>query len=296
MAIERYDALVARVVERGGIALALGGLDTGKTSFARMCAAVAVRLGKTAAFIDLDIGHPTIGAPGTVSMKVIREMADLEPDTLARADARYFVGAVSPQGHLLPMVVGAHRLATHARAAGASVIVVDTCGFISGTLGEVLALHTAEILHPDMVVGFQRGEELEPILGTLRRTVSAQVESLPVEPHTGMLGADERAEHRAARLRAAFEPPLHRWKVKASALVPTVPPEMDLHALDGVLVGLEDGEGHCIGLGVLEVRDGVLGMISALAEGARALRLGSMRVTTDYHTSPVDLRGLFLTD
>lgn len=284
------------MIERGGIAVALGGLDSGKTSFARMCAAVAARVRKRAAYLDLDIGHPTIGAPGMLSMKIVADTGDLENGNGSKADARYFVGSVSPQGHLLQMVTGTHRLVTHARAAGAEIIVVDTCGFISGTLGEVLALHTVEILHPDLVVGFQRGEELEPILGTLRRTVGAQVESLPVAASVTPLGVDERAEHRANRLRAAFAPPLHRWKVKPSALVPTVPPELDLHALDGILVGLEDGEGHCIGLGVLEVREGSLGMISTLAEGARALRLGSMRVTSDYHTTPVDLRALFLTD
>lgn len=284
------------MIERGGIAVALGGVDSGKTSFAKMCLGVAARIGRPAAFIDLDLSHPTIGAPGMLSMKLVRTIDDLADDALEVPDARYFVGSASPQGHLLPMVVGAHRLVTHAIAAGAKTIIVDTSGYISGTLGEVLTLHTVEILHPEMVVGFQRGEELEPILGALRRTVGAQVESLPVAPNIAPMGVEDRAEHRARRLRAAFAQPLHRWKVKPAALVPTVPPELDLHALDGVIVGLEDGEGHCLGLGVLEVRDGALGMISSLADGARALRLGSMRVTSDYHTTPVDLRALFLTD
>ena len=39
--MDLYDSFVARTVERGGTAVALGGLDSGKTSFCKMCAAVA---------------------------------------------------------------------------------------------------------------------------------------------------------------------------------------------------------------------------------------------------------------
>jgi hypothetical protein len=37
-------------------------------------------------------------------------------------------------------------------------------------------------------------------------------------------------------------------------------------------------------------------MISPLAEGAKALRLGSVRVTPDFSTSIVDLREISLSD
>lgn len=294
--MDAYDSVVARVVERGGMVVVLGGLDSGKSSFCRMCAAVAVRLGRTVAYLDTDVGQTTVGPPTTIGLKYVSTPEDLEPERLARADALYFVGATSPQGHLLPMVVGAMKLAEQARASGADLIVVDTTGLIGGTLGQVLKFYKVEGLRPDWVVGFQRGGELEPILGAIRRALPPEVDTLPVAAEAVPLTVDERARRRQASLRAAFQPPVHRWKVKASALVPAVPPEIDPALLDGLLVGMEDGKGNCIGLGILEYREDGLRMISTLAEGAKALRLGATRVTPEFSTTTVDLRDIFVSD
>lgn len=276
--------------------VALGGLDSGKSSFCKMCAAVAVRLGKTVAYLDTDVGQTTVGPPTTIGLKLIDSAEDLEPERLARADALHFVGATSPQGHLLPMVVGAAKLAAQARAWGAHLIVVDTTGFIGGTVGQVLKLHKIEALQPDWVVGFQRGGELEPILGIIRRMLPPEVESLPVDARIVPTSVEERAARRQASLRAAFEPPLNRWKVKTSVLVPAIPPDVDPAALDGLLVGMEDGKGTCLGLGILEYREDGLRMTSPQGEGAKALRLGAVRVASDFHTTNVDLRDVFISD
>ncbi|MCA1830417.1 MAG: polynucleotide 5'-hydroxyl-kinase [Actinobacteria bacterium] len=294
--MDAYDTVVARIVERGGMALALGALDSGKTSFCTMCAAVAVRLGKTVAYIDTDIGQTTVGPPAAIGLKYIARPEDVEPDALARADTLAFVGSMSPQGHMLPMVVGAVKLADQARAEGVDLIMVDTTGFISGMSAEMLKFHKIEALAPDVVVGFQRGGELEPILGAVRRALPPEVESLPVAPSVIPRTVDDRSRRRQARLAAIFEPPVHRWKVKPSVLVPPVPPEIDLSLLDGLLVGMEDGKGNCVGLGILEWHEDGLRMISALAEGAKALRLGALRVGPDFQTTNVDLRNVFLSD
>ncbi len=294
--MDLYDSVVARTVERGGTTLALGGLDSGKTSFCRMCAAVAVRLGRTVAYVDSDVGQSTVGPPTTIGLKFISTTEDLEPERLARADAIYFVGSTSPKGHMLPMVIGAMKLVEQARAAGADLVVVDTTGFIHGTQGQVLKIHKVEALRPEAVVGFQRGGELEPILGSIRRLLPPEVDALSVDPAVDPTSVEERASHRQEGLRRFFEPPLNHWKVKTSVLVPSIPPELDPASLDRLLVGLEDGKGNCIGLGILELREDGLHMMSTEGEGAKALRLGSVRVTEDYGTTGVDLRDIFISD
>jgi len=294
--MDAYETLIARVVERGGMAVALGGMDSGKTTFCKMVAAVAVRVGRTVAYIDTDVGQTTVGPPTTIGLKYIRDDADLSPEALGRPDQIYFVGDTSPQGHLLPMVVGSSKLAEEARRAGAEVILVDTGGLIGGTLGQILKFHKLEALRPDWVCGFQRGEELEPILAMVRRTMPVEVECMPIPDHIRFTTVDERIANRREKLKAAFEPPVHRWKVKPSVFIPQIPPDVDLATLDGLLVGMEDGKGTCMGLGILEYREGALRMISTVAEGAKALRLGSMRVTSDFDTSRVDLREIFVSD
>jgi len=294
--MDLYDSIVARTVERGGVTVALGGLDSGKTSFCKMCAAVAVRLGKKVAYVDTDVGQSAVGPPTTIGLKFISTDEDLHADQLARADAIYFVGSTSPKGHMLPMVIGAMKLTEQAREAGAHLIMVDTTGFIHGTQGQVLKVHKIEALRPDVVIGFQRGGELEPILGSIRRTLPPEVDALPVDESIEPTSVEARASHRQAGLKAVFEPPVHRWKVKASVLVPAIPPELDLALLDGLLVGMEDGKGNCLGLGILEYREDGLRMISTLGEGAKALRLGSVRVTPEFSTTNVDLRDIFISD
>ncbi|MFY9588833.1 MAG: Clp1/GlmU family protein [Actinomycetota bacterium] len=294
--MDAYETLIAHVVEKGGLAVALGGMDSGKTTFCKMVAAVAVRVGRTVAYLDTDVGQTTVGPPTTIGLKYVNGDADLTAEALARPDEIYFVGDTSPQGHLLPLVVGAGKLAEDARRSGADVILVDTTGLIGGTLGQILKFHKIENLRPDWVVGFQRGEELEPILGAIRRTMPVEVECLPIPDSVRITTVDERIANRREKLKSFFEPPVHRWKVKPSVFIPQIPPDVDMTMLDGLIVGMEDGKGSCMGLGILEYREGALRMISTVAEGAKALRLGSMRVTSDFDTSRVDLREIFVSD
>ena len=294
--MDAYETLIAHVVEKGGMCVALGGMDSGKTTFLSMVAAVAVRVGRTVAYLDTDVGQTTIGPPTTIGLKYVKEDADLSAEALARPDAIYFVGDTSPQGHLLPLVVGSAKLADEARRSGADIILVDTTGLIGGTLGQILKFHKIEALRPDWIVGFQRGEELEPILGAIRRTLPVEVECLPIPDTVRITTVEDRINNRREKLKAAFQPPVHRWKVRPSVFIPAIPPDVDLSLLDGMIVGMEDGKGTCMGLGILEYREGALRMISTVAEGAKALRLGSMRVTSEFDTHRVDLREVFVSD
>jgi len=96
-------------------------------------------------------------------------------------------------------------------------------------------------------------------------------------------GVEERASHREARLRSYFLAPLSRWRVKPTVFMPTLPPEIDPARLDGLMVGLDDGKGSCMGIGVLEFdqEERVLRMVSSVSEPARGLLLGTVRITTE---------------
>lgn len=296
--MERYKAVVQRVVASGGVVVLLGGLDSGKSTLARTIAGGAVEAGRTAAYLDADLGQKTVGPPTCVTLRVLREPADLAPDALARPDALYFVGSTSPQGQLLPLVVGASRLLRRARAEGADLVVVDTSGLISGVYGQILKFHKVELLQPDVVIGLQRGEELEPILGIIQRFFSCEVLTLPVHPDTRPTSAEERAANRQAAMRAYFSGPLQRWRVKPTVFMPALPALFDQSELDRLLVGLADGKGEYTGLGYLEYAEDerVLRLLSPVPEAPRALRLGSVRLEEGFRARRVDLRNLFGTD
>lgn len=288
--------MVDSVVSTGGTVVLLGGIDTGKTSFALSVAEAARARGMAVAFVDADIGQSTVGPPTCVGLKFCGGLERVDRETVADADALAFVGSITPQGHLLTMAAATARMVDAARDAGSALVVVDTSGYISGINAEQLKFHKVELIRPDLVIGFERGEELEPILGSVRRFFAVPVTALKVDAAVAERSAEERLAYREERLRAYFSPPLTRWRVRTTVFMPTIPPELDLARLDGLVVSLDDGKGNCMGLGALEYDHGesVLRMVTSVAEAAKGLRLGSVRITAEGHVAArVNLRELF---
>ncbi len=293
--MNEHEALVERAVREKRTVLLVGGLDTGKTTLSLMLLRAAVEAGLPSAFLDADVGQKSVGPPATVTMKMVRTAADLEPEVLGKSDGLSFVGSTSPQGHLLQVVTGVANLARRGRDVGAEFLVVDSGGLVSGIYGQILKYHKVEMLQPDLVVGLQRGEELQPLLGVIQRFFHSEVVPLGVHPGVVPTTVEQRAENREAAMRRYFSGELHRWRVKPTVFMPALPPLFDPGALDRMLVGLSDGEGAYLGVGYLEhaADEGVLRLVSPVAEGPKALRLGSVRLDENYRAKRVDLRGLF---
>ena len=90
--MNEHDRLVDRAARDARTVLFVGGLDSGKSSMARATAAYALHLGRSVAYLDADVSQKTVGPPGTVGMKHIREPDDLTHERMAAADAIGFVG------------------------------------------------------------------------------------------------------------------------------------------------------------------------------------------------------------
>lgn len=275
--------LVERFASRRGTVVLLGGIDTGKTTFGLAVAEAARSQGLPVAYIDSDIGQSTIGPPTCIGLKFCRDLTSVTSETVQVADELAFVGSTSPEGHLLPQVAGTTRLVDHARRAGAELIIVDTSGMISGVYAEMLKYYKLELMRPEAVVGFQRGGELEPVLGVVSRFLPVEVTSLKVESAVVERSVEERLGYREDRLRSYFQAPLSRWRLKTTIFMPTLPPAVDLARLDGLVVGMEDGKGTCTGIGLLEydAAENFLRMVSPVTESAKGLRLGSIKITVE---------------
>jgi polynucleotide 5'-kinase involved in rRNA processing len=265
---------------------------------ARATAAVALRLGRSVAYLDADVSQKTVGPPGTVGLKHIREPDDLTHDRMSEADAIGFVGSTSPQDHLLPLVGALSRLRERAHTEGAELVVVDTGGEVSGIRGQLVKYYKVDTLEPDLVVALQRGEELEPIIGVVERFFGVEVVRLGVHPAVVPTTVDERMAQREEAMRRYFSASLQRFRVRPTVFMPSLPPLFDLSQLDRLLVGLSDGEGGFTGVGYLEpVSDnGGLRLISPVADPPKALRLGSVRLEESFRAKRVDLRNLFGTE
>ena len=296
--MNEHDRLVDRAAREARAVLFVGGLDSGKSSMARATAAYALTLGRSVAYLDADVSQKTVGPPGTVGLKHIREPDDLTHDRMAQADVIGFVGSTSPQDHLLPLVGALSRLRERAHDEGAELVVVDTGGEVSGIRGQLVMYYKVDTLEPDLVVALQRGEELEPIVGVVERFFGVEVVRLGIHPAVVPTTVDERMAQREESMRRYFTQPLQRFRVRPTVFMPSLPPLFDLSQLDRLLVGLSDGEGGFTGVGYLEPvsGNGGLRLISPVAEAPKALRLGSVRLEESFRAKRIDLRNLFGTE
>lgn len=280
---------LARELAGAATVMLMGAMDTGKTSMSQRIARQALERGRVVGLVDADVDNSTIGPPTCVGLRLVRHPADL--DDVSVADQLHFVGTTNPSRLVLQQVIATASLVERAREAGADIVVVDTTATVSGVAGETLKYHKMELCRPDRVVALQRGGEMEPIVGMLKRFFNAEIDVLPAEPDTAAQSPDERAARRATRLRQAFAGPLERWRVRPTVFAPTLPTGLDLARLDQMLVGVQDGSGHCLGLGRLEHDDGAVRVLTNVGEGMMGLRLGSVRLDLDtFATKPVSLR------
>ncbi len=288
---EDYASLRERVVGEHGVVMLIGAIDTGKTTLGRHLAHDALAAGRSVAFIDADVGATTVGPPACVGLKALGSARDLQ--YLHAADELRFVGSVHPQGVVLPHVVAAAALVERANR-GADFVVLDTTGVVGGVVGQTLKYHLMELARPALVIAMQHGTEMEPIIGMLKRFLGARVARAEPLPNHIPLSPVERAEQRIKSFAEALPEPLERWRIQPTVFAPTLPEGFEEARLDGMLVGIQDGDGACLGLGVIEHNDGVLRVATRHGEHMKGLRLGSMRIELDtYATTGVRLRQLF---
>lgn len=233
---------VLAFLDRGTI-LVVGPAGSGKSTLARWLLGQLDRGLERVALVDCDPGQTGVGVPGCLGLAMTGPWQ--------APAALWFVGSTSPPGRLLPMVVGAARLAERARQRGAQAVLLDTSGLVDGAAGHLLQVHLAQATGVDQVVSLQRDHELEPLLGLLAGD-GRRVDRLTASPAARVRSAAERRRHRRDRFAA------HLLGAKVRLVSPrrifaadwSVAQHADLP--QGRVLGLLDGEGYCLGLGLVE--------------------------------------------
>lgn len=290
MSDSAQKSLRDRVADTNGVILLIGEAGSGKTTVSRTLVADAVADGRSVAYVDADLAASTVGPPACVGLVYLSPERMLEPGM--EADEIRFVGSTEPNGVVLPHVVAVAKLVNKAKEE-ADLVIVDTSSVVSGVVGQTLKYHTAELTDPSLVIGLQHGNELDPVIAMLRRFFSVRVaESAPPEDLMSMSPTDM-SEARAEAFRRNLGDEPQRWRVQTTVFAPTLPAGFDVSRLDNMLVGVQDEQGSCLGLGVLEQADGVVKVATRYGEEMRGLRLGSIRLDLGtYATTRVRLREL----
>jgi polynucleotide 5'-hydroxyl-kinase GRC3/NOL9 len=184
------------------VILIIGETDTGKTSFTTHLTNGLVAGGGLVGVVDADLGQSDIGPPTTVGLGLIREPVERLAE--AEVGGLYFVGSTSPQGHLLPTVIGTKLMVDKALRLGCARVLVDTSGLVQGELGRTLKQYKIELVDPDLLCCLQRAEECEPILRAYGTGSRPSVLRLAPGPVVRKRSQDERRQHRERTLQAYF--------------------------------------------------------------------------------------------
>jgi len=232
-----------------GVIMIIGAPSTGKSTLARHLHDRLQQNHARVALIDGDMGQASLGPPTTMTLAMGNQGEAAFPPAGSRHHA--FVGDVAPHRHMLPTLVGAHKLVQQARAAGATAIVFDTTGLIDPQQGgSELKWAKVSLLRPTTLVALQRGNELESLLAPLRHSPTLQIIDLPVSDAAQPRDSAARREHRIERFRHYFassstlEVPWQRLAVFPTAT-------FTLHRL----VALEDSAGFARALGIVTGSD-----------------------------------------
>lgn len=229
-----------------GVLMVIGAPDTGKSTFARYLYTRLCALHERVAFIDGDIGQASLGPPTTMTLVV--RMAGEAGFPPGGPRIRVFVGATSPHGHMLPTVIGLHKLVCRARELGATAIVVDTTGLIAPEQGGPTLKHAkVSLLEPTVVFAIRRGSELEPILVPLRRSARTLVVELPSVSAIQPRDMPTRRAYRARQF-ARYFANAYPLEISWTRLAVFPAPSFD----QGRLVALEDARGFALALGVVQ--------------------------------------------
>ena len=159
---------IGEVFERkGGRLFVIGASDSGKTTFLLFILNFLIKKGKRVGMLDLDIGQSSIGPPTTVGFgianKEVETLTEIKPEKL------YFVGSVSPKGHLLQILIGAEKLIRESEKHRVDHLLVDTTGLVDGPVAEILKEGKIEIINPDTLKPLPDGETGELVITTLTK-------------------------------------------------------------------------------------------------------------------------------
>lgn len=235
-----------------GILMIIGGSDTGKTTFARY---LFKRLKienpeKTILFLDGDPGQGIIGPPTTITLS--DNLVNINSTYQQVFTKRYFIGSISPRGHMLQMIVGTSKLLSQIPDFEKTIVIHDTTGLVEPGLGGY-ALKTAmiELLQPSTIFIFQRGEELTNLTRPYKLSGRVELFEFSVSNHVLTRDKEERKKNRQRKYKEYFLK-AHNYEIdwKKIATFP-FPPDFGIHKL----IALEDQYGFTLGLGIINSVD-----------------------------------------
>lgn len=155
------------LVELGeGVAVVVGGADTGKTTLCTFLSNYLLAENRKVAVVDADIGQTDLGPPTTMAAGEVK--ARVTSLSQIMPSERLFIGLTSPGRAKDKVIRSTKRLVGYHTTPG-KIALVNTDGWVSGNEAVLYKLQMIDELQPDITLGIG-GSDLSPILQAGNRT------------------------------------------------------------------------------------------------------------------------------
>lgn len=180
----------------------IGETDTGKTTFASFLLN-SLHKEYSTGFLDCDPGQTTIGPPGTMGLGIYYKGE--KNLVLKKPDAIYlrFIGSTTPSGHLLQTVSGVKRLTEKAMELELDKLIVDSSGFVKGSIAREFQYHLIDLLHPDYIIEIYHTYSLKTLLLNFAR--SAEIIRMKASDSVKQKNPADRRRYREEQFRSYFK-------------------------------------------------------------------------------------------
>jgi len=290
--IESSDMLRA-FQKKQVIAMVLGKIDSGKTSFCTYLINRLISEKQKVAILDGDLGQSDIGPPCTVAYAfVAKPVTDLYR---LKAENAFFVGVTSPSEQVNKTIKGIALMKAEILDKATDFVVVNTDGWVEGEEAVKYKSRLAEELNPDVIFCIQQKDELTPLLVALEKFIKTTIDS--------PLTAKQRSREKRRKLRElGYIKYLKDAKVKFLSLKLLTIEEQSVapirQAEEGLLLGLYDSQRKFLGIGILREVDYVrkiLKVLTSVSAKPSSIVLGKVRLDENLKEIPTSLEEAVMT-
>uniref|UniRef100_A0A7C4D446 polynucleotide 5'-hydroxyl-kinase n=1 Tax=Ignisphaera aggregans TaxID=334771 RepID=A0A7C4D446_9CREN len=175
--IDEWESTAKTVAEKGGIAVIVGAVESGKTSFSTLLSNIALDLGLKPCIIDADIGQGDLAPPTFIGMKCMdRKVLWLREE---RCSSMRFVGYLSPSNPLAMarVITSVIDLVSEAKDLNRDPIIVNTDGWLGDVFSIEYKYTLIKSLKSNTVVVL--GQEFCSVFQSAFRNTSIEVYCVP---------------------------------------------------------------------------------------------------------------------
>jgi polynucleotide 5'-hydroxyl-kinase GRC3/NOL9 len=269
-----------------GVAIVIGGADTGKTTLCVFLSNYLILEKRQVAVVDADIGQTDLGPPTTMAAGDVKANVT----NLSRIDPteRLFVGLTSPRRAKGKVIRNIRRLVDCHIKPG-KITIVNTDGWVFGTEAVLYKLQMLDRVQPDITLGIG-GSEISPILHVGNRATLLVASPDAIKERTPIDRKVLRSQGYRKYLAGASPKTFHVDGVKARSCLTLE--NLDLHRMSraqvqnvkDAIVGFLDGDGFLQEIGILKdavPSAGILKIWSRISNSPSKIEIGDIRLSND---------------